>query len=711
MRPSHHSLLRQTGVGMIEVLVLVLLMSVGMFALAKIQGMIMKDGGTAHNRAIAMSLAQEKLDDLRGFKCPRNGYGGCTVATAEFDYYSIDNNAGGNLASGNITVGNTTFNRTWAVISYYYCMPGAAAQTTNCTQPKDFPDYKTVTVTVSWSDQAGSPSLSLVGTIFANNAMNQAAASAPLANRPGPTITHTPGATPDVVPIWTAGTVKREASKPRPDTTQHGVSTVTTFDVMNYRSTDNGALSMESLATLNCTCVQASVGDAMTPSVDANNLGVTVQKRRGTVKTGGQYNEQPALCSVCCQDHHDITGYRRYDPFRTDDSTNFPGSLNGDHSHAFNLTAAEAVGSDYDEACKLRRINGLWRAVPDWQLEALIVQTKSYFDNNLSTYQSAVADAVKAYVSSIDTAAYPYSRPTLSVNLGSNAHDPSTQLISISGTTTSNPLILLARGIYIDHLTTEQINALKTKIAANDPSVLSEIPFYEVNLTRLATWSSSDTNVATVRSDAITNATETSYVRGYVVKGSSGGNSNITATVKRSNTGLTDSRAIDAHDALPHSGIVRVSTTGGTPIVTRYIYGQFISSISAIGSSAITVPPTVNGLSCSKYARNVTLPPTGANCNARDGCYSCSTNNETWSDFMEITVVTTNLQYLPGGGTGGYKVCPAPNGGLSPYYTVATASLPGNKTEYRTTFRFASDLSSGDVNMPIRFIDSTGTCP
>ena len=67
-----------------------------MLGISKLNTLLIRDGGTANNRAIAVSLAQEKLDDLRGFKWlnPASSYGeNCGVGV--FCFSEIATNEGG----------------------------------------------------------------------------------------------------------------------------------------------------------------------------------------------------------------------------------------------------------------------------------------------------------------------------------------------------------------------------------------------------------------------------------------------------------------------------------------------------------------------------------------------------------------------------------------------------------------------------------------
>lgn len=56
---------RVRGVGMIEILITVLVLSVGLLGLAALQGFSLKSNQTAHHRTIATNIASELLDHMR----------------------------------------------------------------------------------------------------------------------------------------------------------------------------------------------------------------------------------------------------------------------------------------------------------------------------------------------------------------------------------------------------------------------------------------------------------------------------------------------------------------------------------------------------------------------------------------------------------------------------------------------------------------------
>lgn len=59
-RPGH-----SRGVGMIEILITVLVLSIGLLGLAALQGFSLQSNHTAHNRTVATNIAYELLEHMR----------------------------------------------------------------------------------------------------------------------------------------------------------------------------------------------------------------------------------------------------------------------------------------------------------------------------------------------------------------------------------------------------------------------------------------------------------------------------------------------------------------------------------------------------------------------------------------------------------------------------------------------------------------------
>jgi prepilin-type N-terminal cleavage/methylation domain-containing protein len=145
---------RHRGFSLIEVLVTLVVISAGLLAYVAMQRGIFREASLSAGRVAASELALSKIEDLRSFEALYTAQ----ATTGQFAYQSIAANAGGTLASGNVTVDNIAFTRVWAVTNYWYWaandIPHDTAPTGN---PSALPNFKLVTVTISWSDQNGDP--------------------------------------------------------------------------------------------------------------------------------------------------------------------------------------------------------------------------------------------------------------------------------------------------------------------------------------------------------------------------------------------------------------------------------------------------------------------------------------------------------------------------------------------------------------------------
>lgn len=541
----------QAGTGLIEVLVAILVLAVGILGMSKIHGLLIRDGGTANNHAIAVSLAQEKLDDLRGFKWLNvaTSYGE-NCGAGIFCYSEIATNLGGYEAtgtgilrfpSGTITVGNTSFNRTWTVV--------------------DNGSFKLATATVTWTDQNGAASEILQSAIVADDpGTNAFGATNSTITVAGPKVPYTPKAVPDVVPITISDGTKRETSKPLPDVSSKGLSVSSQFSSVNYKS--DGEQSQEDFVTLNCTC-QFAASVASNPAsyytyvngkliVKYPKLTTDkVNKISGSAITS-QGDSQDPLCNTCCADHHDKENANAssattalFDPERP--SSDYAAS--GNHKHYYYSNAnnpnlglvevAETSGNTYLEACRFLRVDGIYRIMQDWRLSDVTVMPKDDYlatgNTALSIYQTYVGDVAKAQAKTDGGTNTTWNK------LGLSTRDLSSQA---AGTY----IQLLARGIYVDKVYSAPRTLDSTYYAGivSGTIGLDSISFDEVNVTLLAQWASSNTSVATVTNDAIKDiASATSdyygvYNRGRVaVLSGTGNNANITAYVLPSNSGLT----------------------------------------------------------------------------------------------------------------------------------------------------------------------------
>jgi type IV pilus modification protein PilV len=112
----------QKGVTLIELLVTLLILTIGIAALIKFQMTYFYYYDLSKQRAEAIFLAKAKMDALRAFE---------TIPTTSGKFAYNDIVSGSSTSTGN----NATYSINWTVTTY-----------TN-------PNYKTVNITVSWTDR------------------------------------------------------------------------------------------------------------------------------------------------------------------------------------------------------------------------------------------------------------------------------------------------------------------------------------------------------------------------------------------------------------------------------------------------------------------------------------------------------------------------------------------------------------------------------
>jgi len=112
----------QGGAGLLEVLIAVVILSIGVLALGRFQGSSLQDAAASRNRSQALALARQTLEGMRSF------------ATSD-DYHHIASGAEAAPIDGI----NTRYIRSWQVTSF------------------DDPPHKAVTVILSWTGMQGEP--------------------------------------------------------------------------------------------------------------------------------------------------------------------------------------------------------------------------------------------------------------------------------------------------------------------------------------------------------------------------------------------------------------------------------------------------------------------------------------------------------------------------------------------------------------------------
>lgn len=134
LRPSCRA---QSGSGLIDVLVAMLVLSGAVASLAQMQSVALREAAEARARSEAALLARAKLDELRA-------YAQLPVGTSGID------------ASDEI-VGVESFHRSWTASPRYFCEPDAPPSITPCTSSLLPPQFAllALSVTIAWQNRDG----------------------------------------------------------------------------------------------------------------------------------------------------------------------------------------------------------------------------------------------------------------------------------------------------------------------------------------------------------------------------------------------------------------------------------------------------------------------------------------------------------------------------------------------------------------------------
>lgn len=126
---------RWQAFSLVEVLVALLVLAVGIAAIIRFQSGALENRGFLSQHHEALQLAEDRLDQLR--------------------QYEVVDTTAGKTAYADISSGSTTEIKA----STTYTVSWAVTESTN-------PDYKTVQVTVSWTDRKNTPRSIVLATII-----------------------------------------------------------------------------------------------------------------------------------------------------------------------------------------------------------------------------------------------------------------------------------------------------------------------------------------------------------------------------------------------------------------------------------------------------------------------------------------------------------------------------------------------------------------
>lgn len=657
MNDSHPVISRTAGFSLIEILISILVFAIAMLALAQLQASLARISADSDMRRIAIDVAEELLEDQRGFGLLETDPDGAIAAYADITD-----------ATGSITRGSTDYTITQEVVDYYYDSDTGTFTTTNANSALHS-DFKRITIDIEWDSpefqlvggqstegRLGSGSVRLQGIISSATSQGDSQVLTQSTGHEKPEVDYQPGANPDILSLSLGDNKFKESTVPEPDVIRDGELVESRFDVITYSQTGSGALFLrrEQFSSVSCNCTLRM------PPGTAESAG-----RRPTIWAGDEYVEghyvdkpygesanvqQSPLCVACCRDHHDggsssddhaDTAVNVYDPFRPTDDYYSSGELRRDHKHydrtrTGELVLAVADGDPYVEACRLIRKDGFFKVSQDFRQEDLYVFPGDFLDepDEVEDYSDYVTTAANAF----ENASYPnyetdppciggpspcVAAPTMGGSFPTALQDgqlPSWTRLPLNGSQTQQ---LRTRGVYIDYLSSDIRAVVDCLRAGGDAescqtgdvvldrtgatNLLEIIPFFDVQLTSLYRWNEAPTNTPV---DTTNEGLEDQnmHSRGLASRDDYGC-STVQSRGHRGNLGFTDTAPVDPnyYDNL-EMGTISVQSlnnlngggcnTTGEPGV-RSISGTIGETVNGLRVTDVEVQG-VNGVLCDR---------------------------------------------------------------------------------------------------------------
>ncbi len=350
-------------------------------------------------------------------------------------------------------------------------------------------------VTVTWEDNSGDDrSLQLVGAVSPTGSFTSEETGDGLVKpREGPKVSYNPGVAPDVISIDLGNGSRQETSKPAPTVAAKNdvVGKEIQFETVTYQSLgqENTQQIQQDIASVSCSC---TYGDSLSSYLPAQpysamtnqlywKIGAQQSKQTGTVDG----NQQPTLCTKCCQHHFD----------GTDSSfTSYYGPLNTNRKR-YDSSLTQVISGSYIDACRFVRLDGYYSPMPDWNLVKVIVTTSDFLAKsaNQVSYENYIKYVVKVYIDwqkqTLNWTPSPTATAPMITEFDVWLKTPSN--VAPGGDNTTGITVntgtrqLIARGIYVDILNPTYLTGIDT--SATD--YLAKVPFQDINLTMLAEWS------------------------------------------------------------------------------------------------------------------------------------------------------------------------------------------------------------------------------
>ena len=502
-----HNLVRARGFSLLEVLIAVVVLSFGLLALASLQASLMRNSSEAKARSVALSLAKDRVEELRSF-------------SSLADYQAMTDTTGTYADDGAGSLGGVSYSVTTTVERYAYDPdPDGDPDTDDGVFElvagdtgalgSDYAadnEFKTIEVTVGWTDSDGTAQTvtieDAIGAVAPENSGRLARRKPDSAARKPVVLIQDPSSDAGVIPIAIGDGSETAATNPRPvidtETAQ------TSYDVYTYAALLDGsgnaqAQSRVETRVVGCRCDfgQADAdGVAYRPTYWDGERYVAPEEAgtpiAGEANLTGGDPTQSILCSSCCRDHHDpVSGSGpKFSPRR--DS----------HEHFDDITADPVTSGEYWEACRMIRSDGIFRVATDPYNEYTNVLKTAVASGETEPFtdpapDSAASDSYVDFV--IDYLSTQALQVSPNTQLSQDAADTKAEDAGINIEPVDLELPserwMHSRGLYIDWLEAEAIEAIgesqqdcPDNLTSTD-CLLRVLPFTSINTTELSAWS------------------------------------------------------------------------------------------------------------------------------------------------------------------------------------------------------------------------------
>jgi type II secretory pathway pseudopilin PulG len=618
---SRSAVCHQQGMTLLDVLLAIVIFTIGMLALASLQGNLTRSSADANARTVGTNLAEDLIEQFRTYERLESAAGIFAYQDIVDDTLNFPDRGG------------VDYTVQVAVDDYFFLPDGETVTMDTDELPENrdttISDFKFVELDVTWtggefqrgdgqvtSNRLGSGSFTVSTVVASIPRLGPAKVAAEEEGVGSPPVKYTPGERPDIIQVSVDGGVSKykESTTPLPIVQRRDELVETWFDVITYNQiseTEAEFLRREEFVALSCECtLRASTANAgRLPTVWTGaeyKEGALAEKQYGE----GATNQQSQYCDICCRDHHD-TSSNSDEAFR-------PWDPDGAHPHYTrdrqgNLTEA-GVGDDYLEACRLVRKDGFFRVAQDFDMKNEVAFPRDFLEvpDNASAYSNYVVTSVEAHFADPDEDFTPHA-------LTFEGDTPENPILLPSVDSSAETRRLMSRSIYTDYLNDELSKTLTDCFPSRTADCtlpegtteLEVLPFFDVQVTKLARWSENPFQDPV----AITNEdfSNVSYDRGLAeLDGSREGTSTGLSRIESSNIGLIDTLPIKASPATNYFAAQLYFQAGesteppppdGSIIINGTITNQGGTSdagaASIVGSSGVTCErPTPGTFRC-----------------------------------------------------------------------------------------------------------------